>query len=750
MVIRDVQEMFLVQAEVCGYGEMSNFGESISDAIFKRVDRDNDGCLNFLEMNTLQRALGGTALEYPGKYTQAMAESGFETNDKMWLTKKGLSAYYERHGKLAEDTEYLGVGSVDDYACASVSLTGEIKSKVVAMIDKLFDAAREAHYGFKLSSFIGRFTKDLYLDWECKRLSDLFVKGDCPTFITSPGWPAIFMRKMRATMADGRKGLIPEFRLGVEDYLGKGWGWSEENEWTIYSEGEKNEIRKREERDKIERIVESGVSTGINVEEYGIGTLEGWKEFKLADGSQPLWLKQELQRQQEEEDNRNFMKDSAAEKFSEFLHVPIGTTTMLKALESELESLGDALNKALPRRQREQLESMQEQKRADYIKNSELLEKAMHVSCHHALRSYDAMRSTLDGIHSVNWGNRAFTMRAEMNGFNFFEHLPKGMFEESDFSAAYIAKMKRAHERKARAKKHIDDERAKALLDEKERSKRQAESAIRKARERAEEEKQLYSRGSDARIRGYNKTSDQKLCIEMWRRLYLLFENRYNELNSSRDIHAVSVASNNIGVVMFEFGEGQMSNVQESITRMRKADELISAKLKELKQEGMEKALKAMKEKRLELEEIAKQKNLERIKMAQEAKGVSDRKQSIAMMDKQNKEARLAEQSVEEANKLAKELMREFDSDLDDEDDENSNHDNENDNSDGDGFDDDDNDNDIEEEKKTGDNDNQSLDSFEKDFANDEEVANIVSIAKYSLWWGASKSSWMAISGGGV
>ena len=132
--------MFLVQAEVCGYGEMSNFGESISDAIFKRVDRDNDGCLNFLEMNTLQRALGGTALEYPGKYTQAMADSGFETNDKMWLTKKGLSAYYERHGKLAEDTEYLGVGSVDDYACASVSLTGEIKSKVVAMIDKLFDA----------------------------------------------------------------------------------------------------------------------------------------------------------------------------------------------------------------------------------------------------------------------------------------------------------------------------------------------------------------------------------------------------------------------------------------------------------------------------------------------------------------------------------------------------------------------------------------------------------------------------------
>ena len=47
------EEMFLVQAEVCGYGELSNFGESIANAIFKRVDRDNDGAVNFHEMNAL-------------------------------------------------------------------------------------------------------------------------------------------------------------------------------------------------------------------------------------------------------------------------------------------------------------------------------------------------------------------------------------------------------------------------------------------------------------------------------------------------------------------------------------------------------------------------------------------------------------------------------------------------------------------------------------------------------------------------
>jgi len=675
-IIERTKDMFEVQAEVCGYGEMSNFGASISDAIFKRVDRDNDGCLNFLEMNTLQRRLGGTAIEYPGKYVSVMKESGYATNSKGWLTRAGLAAYYERWGQLANDTECLGIGSIDDYVCASVSLTGEIRSAVVGFVDKVLDKARHAHHKLKLSSFIGRFTKDIYLDWECQRLSDLFVKGGCPLFVTAPGGPAIFLRNMRMMLADGRKGMIPEFRRGVADFLGKGWGSSRADEWMIWTEAELKEEKKRVERDKIDRIVACGEETGINVAEYGIGTLDGWKQFTLADGTQPMWLKLELKRQKEEDEHENFLRSQADEKFSEFLDVPKGTVKLLASLDEELESLGETLNKALPRRQREQLEAMQEQKRADFVKNSELLERAVHMSCHHGLRSYDAMRSVLSGVHSVNWGNRTFTLRGELNGFDFFEELPLGMGEEGDISAAYMAKMKRAKERKERAKRHIEEEKAKAILDEKEKHARAEEDAIRKAKERAEEEKQLYSRGADARLRGYNKTSDQKLCIEMWRRLFLLFENRYNELDSNRDIHAVAVASNNIGVVMFEFGEGQMANVQESVTRLRKADELITGKLKEIKTACMEKALAEMARQREELEEIARKKNADRIKKAQEAKGNTNKRQSEIMMESVNRAAKMAEQTVEEANKLALELMKEFESGSDNDSDQDNSDDN--------------------------------------------------------------------------
>ena len=188
-----VFQLFAVQAEICGYGELSNFGEEVAGAIFKRVDRDNDGFLNFWEMNTLQRGLRGIALEYPGKYEQAMFQSGF-ANENGWLSRHGLVAYYERYGQLTKDMEDLGIGSVDDYVCAHVDVVGEIRSKVVQGIDKLFDAAREAHYGIKWTNFVSRFMKDVYLKWECKRLSDLFLMEELPKLLVTPGGPAELLR----------------------------------------------------------------------------------------------------------------------------------------------------------------------------------------------------------------------------------------------------------------------------------------------------------------------------------------------------------------------------------------------------------------------------------------------------------------------------------------------------------------------------------------------------------------------------
>ena len=361
--IRDrVAQMFAVQAEVCGYGELSNFGEEVAGAIFRRVDRDNDGKLNFWEMNALQRGLGGIALEYPGKYEQAMFQSGF-ANDNGWLSREGLVAYYERYGQLTKDVEDLGVGSVDDYVCAKIDLVGEIRSKVVQGIDKLFDAAREVHYVPKWANFVSRFMKDVYLDWECKRLSDLFLKEELPKLLVTPGGPAEMLKSFKKMLADGRRGFIPELREGVERALGKGWGWSGEEEWLILSEEDKKDRENEKERQKVLRCAQAGEAKGINVEEYGIGTLKGWRDFKLADGSQPLWLKEALSAIKEEEERENGQNDSDKAKYGEVNIVELETVNRIKQLKEELEGVTEALSRALPRRQREELMEMQMTKR---------------------------------------------------------------------------------------------------------------------------------------------------------------------------------------------------------------------------------------------------------------------------------------------------------------------------------------------------------------------------------------------------
>ena len=72
--------------------------------------------------------------------------------------------------------------------------------------------------------------------------------------------------------------------------------------------------------------------------------------------------------------------------------------------------------------------------------------------------------ASLVSVHSVNWGNRAFTTRLEANGFDFFHLLPAGRHEPSTVAVEQEARLKRASERKAEAKKFIEEERRKQLM----------------------------------------------------------------------------------------------------------------------------------------------------------------------------------------------------------------------------------------------------------------------------------------------
>lgn len=266
--------------------------------------------------------------------------------------------------------------------------------------------------------------------------------------------------------------------------------------------------------------------------------------------------------------------------------------------------------------------------------------------------------------------------RLEANGFDFFHLLPAGCHEPSTVAVEQAARLKRAAARKSDAKKYIEEERRKKVMEKKEREALKAKLADKKVKEQAEEEQTLYTRGHEARVRGYHKNSDQTLCIEMWRRLYLLFENRYDQMNENRDILAMAVACSNLGTVLFEFGDGQINFTREAMLRLRKADGYMDDTLRLYKNKAKMAALQMQKDRHMQLIRIAEEKRREKAKREQMAKGnkllkkddggggenPAMQKRKSKLLEIANMEARMAQKAADEAEEMEKQILAEFES----------------------------------------------------------------------------------------
>ena len=145
------------QAESIGYGELSQFGEGVVKAIFERFDADVDDALSFEEVTALQRALGQIPLTDAPEYLRSVAEGGFAVDKQGFITPEGLVAYYDTHGRLAEDAAALGVGAVDDYVTGLLTLTSEIDAAALAHVEALFEKGYHHERALKALPFLARF-----------------------------------------------------------------------------------------------------------------------------------------------------------------------------------------------------------------------------------------------------------------------------------------------------------------------------------------------------------------------------------------------------------------------------------------------------------------------------------------------------------------------------------------------------------------------------------------------------------------
>jgi hypothetical protein len=52
---------------------------------------------------------------------------------------EGVIAHYERHGGLAEDIGTLGVGSLDDFLTANVTVNGELVTSPMTLLETVLE-----------------------------------------------------------------------------------------------------------------------------------------------------------------------------------------------------------------------------------------------------------------------------------------------------------------------------------------------------------------------------------------------------------------------------------------------------------------------------------------------------------------------------------------------------------------------------------------------------------------------------------
>ncbi|KAH8075026.1 hypothetical protein JL721_1011 [Aureococcus anophagefferens] len=256
-----LKAVLLRKAARVGFGELSAFGASIAEAIFKRFDEDERGGLDYDRFAALARKLGevppGDAAEYKRNASDAQVHMKVDkVKDKVKQTtvthtvgvsQRGFVKQYERRGRLGADAQALGAGSLDDALQGQVTLTVELdadvaekleahlvahsRNSVLARLKSLWPlralapataSGREAA-GHEKRAFLLRFVKGCFVDRVYARCTDIFPAGAAPNWLVAPAWLFYAAHAAREFRADGDRGLVPTLRTAVSEYFGDRW-----------------------------------------------------------------------------------------------------------------------------------------------------------------------------------------------------------------------------------------------------------------------------------------------------------------------------------------------------------------------------------------------------------------------------------------------------------------------------------------------------------------------------------------------
>jgi hypothetical protein len=612
LIVR-AQEAFKRQAELVGYGEISGFGASMVQKIFDIFDLDEDAAWSLMEINKFLLATGAETLYDSKAYKSLVQHEGFHTDNHHRLTVEGLTAYYEKYGRLARDIHLIGIGSISRCVQGELDLRLQFEKESFA---SLFEILERNSFSQRLLKkvlgsvsvvsecfFNGNFP-EVHTMLSLFRLNKVKSFADICAGIRRPGWLAHVVHKACAWLADGDEGLLPALRKNNREVFGKYSNFIKVFE-KLHTKEEQVARNSYDEEDDGQTLATNDftASTAVteNSPEVQPDAAERSVELDISDPSRrkeiaemfQIFYKNVMVKAIDAEDSdvieeekcrplppRHSEIEKWDEKLTALLPRVIGYSTAKTLTVTEInQRLAGAAaiykrlsgSERLTRTERERLQDTKVkcEQRAMFL--SAQLEESVQLCGAHFVAFYDAFRLYGAGIRQIGGGTIEVGFSARLTGVEFMHFLPPGLGEASAARQKAQDKYERAMQRKNAAMNAIERERLRRDLDEEEKAKRRQWELANVQIVRDEEEKTLFGEAYSALVSAREeKLSHQEIeeTIALWKHLQNLRDDRYP------DTLKLAVCQNDVACVLMEIGSHKPMWIAEALSLFRESTKI--------------------------------------------------------------------------------------------------------------------------------------------------------------------------------
>jgi hypothetical protein len=248
-LVQRVQMALRRQLDRLGFGELSAFGEDMCKKVFSRFkDLDAVDCgggaggsgLSLWELNAMLYEAGSEQSIYNlQEYKSMLQEYEFRSDKQGRILCEGLTAYFERFGRLGDCLQALAVGSLDEHLSGRMHLSVDFDNAGFASLVDMFSMNTVSEGTLKRLVRLLSCLQDTSVEADYLRPSHLlqawksFLRG-CGLFgedaadlsesidnllnclleyLKTPGWLASKLHRLLEELANGENGIVRSLRV---------------------------------------------------------------------------------------------------------------------------------------------------------------------------------------------------------------------------------------------------------------------------------------------------------------------------------------------------------------------------------------------------------------------------------------------------------------------------------------------------------------------------------------------------------